>query len=157
MKKYLISLFAALSFSAYANYPAVVVAVYPYQTLGWTTTTECRQVPVPVQQYQHNYYYQNDGNLGGAVAGAIIGSQFGNGDGRRAAIIAGTIIGYNHQHRRYHPPVTVYQYQTVCSPVQSRTMVPSGYQVTVRLPDGQNRMIITYNEPSIGSIIYLPY
>jgi surface antigen len=60
-----------------------------------------RYLPPAPSQYQRGaYYYGNDcsssaatGTVVGAVAGGVIGNQFGHGDGRTAATVGGVILG----------------------------------------------------------------
>ena len=56
-------------------------------------TTEPRQICDRL--YNHN-------RIGNAIIGGVIGNQFGRGNGRRAATIGGTIIGYNYNPRSYN-------------------------------------------------------
>ncbi len=46
--------------------------------------------PAPARVYASS---PNAGNVGGAIAGAVIGSRFGQGDGRLAATAIGAVLG----------------------------------------------------------------
>ena len=46
--------------------------------------------PAPARVYAPS---PNAGNVGGAIAGAVIGSRFGQGDGRLAATAIGAVLG----------------------------------------------------------------
>lgn len=148
MRKLLALVLFFVSGFAYAQVPVLVLATFPNQQLGYSQSQVCRQVQVQVPVYQHQH-----GNIPGAIAGAAIGSQFGNGDGRRAAIVGGAILGYNYR-SQYVTPVET-RIETICEPISTRTMVTNGYKTTVRLPNGENRMIVLPYEVMVGSTIYM--
>jgi len=86
---------------------ARVVSVDPIvQPTQPVTRQQCWSEPTPSYAYQDRGYQRDPryasrsqtsggGALLGAIAGGVLGNSVGDGDGRKAATIAGAVIGYN--------------------------------------------------------------
>lgn len=96
-----IGLLATGSVQAY-NDAAQVVNVQPRYITSHTRQCHIEQVPVTRTAPQGGVFdgtgaaLKGDGDaLAGAIIGGVIGNQIGSGDGRKAATVAGVIIGSN--------------------------------------------------------------
>jgi uncharacterized protein YcfJ len=131
----------------------------------------CQQVVTQVQSTQQvggsyvggtTYNDNGMGRIVGSVAGGLIGSRFGGGNGQLASVMAGTVlggavgasVGGGGRYGVYTPPHTVVttqpQYQTVCQTTYTTRSVTRDYNVTIDFNGTVFSQVMSYN-PQKGS------
>lgn len=128
-------------FSAGPHY-AQVLSATPIKETVKTPRQECRNVTVthrrPVQDD-----HQIAGSLLGAVAGGVLGHQFGGGHGREVATIAGALGGGYAGNRVQSGMQNNDTYTTQserCSTVYDKSEKMLGYDVTYKIGDQQGKV-----------------
>lgn len=141
-----LALASAASVNIFTSKPqyAQVIAVKPVTKIIKTPRQQCHDVFVterqPVQD-EHRVV----GSVLGAVAGGVIGHQFGGGRGRDASTVAGALgggyVGHQAQERMQNRDTYTRQVQK-CNTVYDSSKQTLGYDVTYKIGEqqGQRRM-----------------
>lgn len=121
---------------------------------GAATRYEYRQVysvqPLVSQQCQNHssgYYERNSEHRSrtapvvGAIVGGALGNQIGDGDGRRAATVAGAVLGYSMTRDAQERNRSTYEYRG--GPSYACQQITTGYQVTYQ--GGERPVVLSYN------------
>lgn len=136
---------------------AEVINVKPHYTSASTPKRQCREVQriVYVSQESHT---PGAGAVIGGVAGGLLGSQVGGGNGRIVTSAAGAAIGAltgNSVQNNMNAPKPHAIRSTVCSTHYVKTSVRKGYEVTYSY-NGKQGVMIMDNPPMVGSVLPFP-
>jgi uncharacterized protein YcfJ len=150
MKKVIV-IMAALACSLAAAESARVVEKTAVIEAVNTPRQECSQVPVAVAQPK-----SGAGALLGAVAGGVIGSRFGQGGGRGAAIMVGSIGGALLGDHFEAAPAVETSTTTQCRTVYDQTNRIVGYDVTYEYHGIRQRARFPYDPGSVVEVNIQP-
>jgi uncharacterized protein YcfJ len=112
---------------------------------------ECYQVPVAVPQSK-----SGAGALLGAITGGVIGSRFGQGGGRGAAIMVGAISGALVGDQIEAAPAVVNSTTTQCRTVYDQTSRIVGYDVVYEYHGVRQRARFPYDPGSVVEVNIQP-
>jgi outer membrane lipoprotein SlyB len=118
--------------------PPVATAQAPAQAPAKVACTQCGVIEgvTPIQRESANP--SGAGAVAGAVLGGLVGNQFGGGDGKALATIAGVLGG-----------------GWAGNTVEKRLKKDTIYQVDVRMEDGSLRTVEQSTAPTIGQAVTL--
>jgi uncharacterized protein YcfJ len=134
---------AVASMNVFSSGPqyAQVVSATPIKETTKTPRQECRNVTVTHRRVQDEN--QIAGSLLGAVAGGVIGHQFGSGRGRSLATVAGALGGGYAGNRVQSSMQDNDTYSTQrqrCTTVYDKSEKMLGYDVTYKIGDQQGKV-----------------
>ncbi|WJY16714.1 glycine zipper 2TM domain-containing protein [Pectobacteriaceae bacterium CE90] len=139
-----LGLAAAASLDVFSSKPqfAQVLTAIPIKETVKTPRKECRNVTVT-----HRQPVQDEnrlaGSLLGAVAGGVLGHQFGGGRGQDVATVAGALAGGyagNQVQGKMQNSDTYVTSQQRCNTVYDKSQKMLGYDVTYKIGDRQGKV-----------------
>ena len=136
---------------------AQVIDVKPHYVSASIPKQRCRDVRRVAYESQESHT-PGAGAVVGGVAGGLLGSQVGGGNGRLVTTAAGAAIGAltgNSVQNSMNAPQSHIVHSTVCSTHYVKTSIKKGYEVTYTY-SGKQGVIIMDNPPMIGSVLPFP-